>query len=87
MPIKGDGSGAECTVIMSNDQTVDSVTVSSQGSGYSYGSVDLVSGGVPTGTTVPTFDVIIPPQGGHGSDIYEELGAYNLLLYYRICIE
>ena len=53
MPIKGDGSGAECTVIMSNDQTVDSVTVSSQGSGYSYGSVDLVSGGVPTGTTVP----------------------------------
>ena len=84
MPIKGDGSGAECTVIMSNDQTVDSITVSSQGSGYSYGSVDLVAGGVPTGTTVPTFDVIIPPQGGHGSDIYEELGAYNVLLYSRI---
>ena len=84
MPIKGDGSGAECTVIMSNDQTVDSITVSSQGTGYSYGSVDLVAGGVPTGTTVPTFDVIIPPQGGHGSDIYEELGAYNVLLYSRI---
>ena len=84
VPIKGDGSGAECTVIMSNDQTVDSITVSSQGTGYSYGSVDLVAGGVPTGTTVPTFDVIIPPQGGHGSDIYEELGAYNVLLYSRI---
>jgi hypothetical protein len=84
VPIKGDGSGAECTVIMSNDQTVDSITVSSQGSGYSYGNVDLVAGGVPTGTTVPTFDVIISPQGGHGSDIYEELGAYNVLLYSRI---
>ena len=84
VPIKGDGFGAECTIIMSNDQTVDSITVSSQGSGYSYGNIDLVSGGVPTGTTVPTFDVVIPPQGGHGSDIYEELGAYNVLLYSRI---
>ena len=30
------------------------------------------------------FDVIIPPQGGHGADIYRELGAYNVLLYSRI---
>jgi hypothetical protein len=31
------------------------VTVSSQGSGYTYGNVDLVAGGVPTGTTRPVF--------------------------------
>jgi hypothetical protein len=31
-----------------------------------------------------SFDVIIPPQGGHGADIYRELGAYNVLLYSRI---
>ena len=24
------------------------------------------------------------PQGGHGADIYRELGAYNVLLYSRI---
>ena len=84
VPIKGDGAGAECTIVIDGNQQVSSVTVSSQGSGYTFGSVDLVAGGVPTGTTRPTFDVIIPPQGGHGADIYRELGAYNVLVYSRI---
>ena len=44
----------------------------------------MVGGGVPTGTTRPEFNVIIPPQGGHGANIYRELGAYNVLLYSRI---
>ena len=43
-----------------------------------------MDGGVPTGTTRPTFDVIISPTGGHGADIYRELGATNVLLYSRI---
>ena len=84
VPIRGDGTGAECTIVVDANQQVSSVTVSSQGSGYTYGNVDLVAGGVPTGTTRPSFDVIIPPQGGHGADIYRELGAYNVLLYSRI---
>jgi hypothetical protein len=84
VPIRGDGTGAECTIVIDGNQQVSSVTVSSQGSGYTYGNVDLVAGGVPTGTTRPTFDVIIPPQGGHGADIYRELGAYNVLVYSRI---
>ena len=84
VPIKGNGSGAECTLVVNNDQKIESVTISNQGSGYTYGNVDLISGGVPTGTTTPTFDVIISPQGGHGYDIYKELGAYNVLLYSRI---
>ena len=84
VPIRGDGSGAECTIVVNNDQEVESVTVSNQGSGYTYGNVDLVLGGVPTGTTRPTFDVIMSPKGGHGYDIYRELGAYNVLLYSRI---
>jgi len=33
---------------------------------------------------LPSFDVIIPPKGGHGADIYRELGAYNVLIYSRI---
>ena len=84
VPIRGDGTGAECTIVIDANQQVSSVTISNQGSGYTYGNVDLVAGGVPTGTTRPTFDVIIPPQGGHGADIYRELGAYNVLLYSRI---
>jgi len=84
VPIKGDGSGAECTISVNNDSRVESITISNQGSGYTYGNVDLVSGGVPTGTVRPTFDVIISPKGGHGANIYRELGAYNVLLYSRI---
>ena len=84
VPIKGDGSNAECTLTVGADSKVSSVTVSNQGSGYTYGSLDLSAGGVPTGTTIPRFDVIISPQGGHGKDIYRELGAYNVLLYSRI---
>ena len=84
VPIKGDGSGATCTIVVNNDQKVDTVTISNQGSGYTYANVDLVAGGVPTGTSRPTLDVIMTPQGGHGADIYRELGAYNVLLYSRI---
>ena len=84
VPIEGDGSGAECTITVGADSKVSGVTVSNQGSNYSYGSVNLVGGNVPTGTTIPTFNVIMSPQGGHGKDIYRELGAYNVLLYSRI---
>ena len=84
VPIKGNGSGAECTVVMDAASQVKNVTVSSQGSGYTFGSLDLIAGGVPTGTTRPEFNVIISPPGGHGANIYRELGAYNVLLYSRI---
>lgn len=84
VPIKGDGSGAEATIVINNDSKVESVTISKGGSGYTYGTVDLISGNVPTGSTSPIFNVIIPPQGGHGADIYRELGAYNVLVYSRI---
>ena len=84
VPIKGDGTGAECTVVVNNDQQIESVTVSNQGQDYTFGNVDLVGGGVPTGSTRPTFDVIMSPPGGHGADIYSELGAYNVLMYSRI---
>ena len=84
VPIRGDGSGAECTIVVNNDQKIESVTISNQGSGYTFGTVDLVAGNVPTGATTPTFNVIISPKGGHGADIYRELGAYNVLMYSRI---
>ena len=84
VPIKGNGRGAEATIIIGNDSKVESINISKGGSGYTYGTIDLVGGSVPTGSTSPTFDVIIPPQGGHGADIYRELGAKNVLIYSRI---
>jgi len=84
VPINGDGQGAEATVVINSSSKVESVTVSKGGSGYSFGTLDLESGGVPTGSTSAAFNVIIPPQGGHGADIYRELGAKNALVYARI---
>ena len=68
VPIQGDGSGAECTITIDGDSKVDTINVSSQGSGYTFGTVDFEAGGVPVGTTRPNFDVIVTPQGGHGAD-------------------
>ncbi len=83
VPIDGDGVGGEATVVINNDSKVESVTVSSGGEGYTFGTVNLKSGGVPSGSTKPIFNVIIPPNGGHGYDVYRELGAYNVLSYAR----
>mgnify|MGYP003132710821 FL=1 len=83
VPILGDGNGAKATVVINNDSKVETVTIADGGSGYTYGSVDLEAGGVPTGTTRPAFNVIIPPPGGHGKDIYLELGALNAMAYAR----
>ena len=84
VPIRGDGTGAQCTVTIDGDSKIGEVSVSAQGSGYTFGTLDFEAAGIPVGTTRPTFDVIITPQGGHGADIYRELGAYSVLLYSRI---
>jgi len=83
VPIRGDGSGAEATVTVDNESKIGSVTVSKGGSGYTFGTLDL-TGKIPPGTTQPVFNVIIPPQNGHGYDVYRELGASNILLYTRL---
>ena len=84
VPIKGDGTGAECTVVVNADQQIGTVEITNQGSGYTIGTVDIVAGGLPRPDSYPQLDVIIPPTGGHGKDIYKELGATNALIYSRI---
>ena len=84
VPIKGDGSGAECTVVVNADQQIGSVDITNQGSNYTFGTVDIVAGGLPRPDSYPQLDVIIPPTGGHGADIYKELGATNAIVYSRI---
>lgn len=83
VPVLGDGNGAEATIVVDNDSKVESVTLSKGGQGYSFANIDLVAGGVPVGAKSPVFNVVIPPEGGHGADIYTELGAYSVLNYAR----
>jgi hypothetical protein len=86
IPILGDGTGAKASVSVSSEGKVTNVTVTSKGSGYSYGTLDITNYISHTGvgtTTLANFDVIIPPKGGHGSDIYRELGTNKVLLYSR----
>jgi hypothetical protein len=83
VPILGDGFGAEATIVVGNDSTVESINITSGGQDYTYGIVDLNTAGV-TGDTLPTFDVIISPPGGHGKNVYRELGARSILVYSRI---
>ena len=83
VPIVGDGTGAFATIVVGQDQTVEDIFISAGGSGYTYAVVDYISAGI-NGTTIPQFDVIIPPPGGHGFDIYRELKVKNVLIYSRI---
>ena len=84
--ILGDGVGAKATVTVGNDSKIESVYITDGGSGYSHGKVDLETSGIIFGanSTLPELDVIIPPKGGHGNNIYRELGAHNVLIYARI---
>jgi len=79
--IQGDGSGAEVSVTIASG-VVSAVTVTSLGSGYTFGylsNADLVSAGI-TGLTGAELDVIIGPKGGHGFNAVKELGGYFVML-------
>lgn len=84
--IKGDGQNGKCSVVVDASGKINNVEVTAGGSGYTFGTLDLSSAGItnPSGSTDADFDVIIPPTGGHGYDIYKELGSYKVLIYSRL---
>jgi hypothetical protein len=84
IPIKGDGTGATVSISFNNNFQVESIFVTNGGSNYTYGRIDLRAGGILAAEVEPVFDVIIPPKGGHGFDIYNELGAFYVSAYARI---
>jgi hypothetical protein len=84
--IVGDGTGAEATVVINSQSQVEEVLISKGGSGYTFAKLDLKTGNFPSSSSGndPEIDIIIPPQNGHGYDIYRELGANKVLIFSQI---
>lgn len=89
VPILGDGTGGKATVTVDSFGKVSDVFVTDGGSGYTKGIIKFEPGapGITTSLTntgtLAELEVIVPPRGGHGYDIYRELGAYRVLVYTR----
>ena len=98
IPILGDGTGGKVSVTVNSQGKVSDVTVTNGGTGYTSGTVQFYPGAPGTeiggpiaglsavgvaGTSVADIEVVIPPPGGHGFDVYKELGAFRVLMYAR----
>lgn len=89
IPILGDGEGGKATITVDSFGKVSEIFVTDGGKNYTKGIIKFEPGapGIPSELTndgtLAQFDVIIPPRGGHGFDIYRELGAYRVLVYSR----
>jgi hypothetical protein len=91
IPILGDGTGGKVTIVTNSFGEVSEIIVTDGGMGYTAGIIKFEPGapGIPSDLSLGAvnnsaqFDVIIPPKGGHGYDIYRELGAYRVLVYSR----
>ena len=92
IPISGDGTGGSATVDIQGG-AVQSISIVG-GSGYTYGQVRFITGdytdgvgnnvsiAIPTSSVdQPKFEVIKKTKGGHGADIYRELGGFRVMLY------
>tara|TARA_B100001989_G_scaffold188159_1_gene137597 strand:+ start:25 stop:1656 length:1632 start_codon:yes stop_codon:yes gene_type:complete len=89
VPIIGDGSDGRAIVTV-NEGVVTRVKLADTNSkGYTYATVRFAEGASLDGKTLtvgenenePQFEVIIPPKGGHGADIYRELGGFRVMVY------
>lgn len=84
-PIEGDGFGGTALVRFDSLGYVTSAEVTSSGSGYTYATLNLESVvDKEPNSEKAIFNVIIPPPGGYGYNIYRELGAFRCLVYSRI---
>lgn len=91
VPILGDGENGVVNVEVGSDGRVSNVTIKNGGTGYTKGTILFYPNATPelSGLTqvgvasTAVFEVVIPPKGGHGYDIYRELGANKVMVYSR----
>tara|TARA_B100000424_G_scaffold271068_1_gene272345 strand:+ start:12463 stop:14085 length:1623 start_codon:yes stop_codon:yes gene_type:complete len=86
--ILGDGSGGKVQIVVDTTGKISSAKVSSGGSGYTFGVVNLGTVQInPAGSlsadNAAKLIPIIPPSKGHGHNIYKELGSDKVLIYAR----
>lgn len=93
--IKGDGTGGVIEFATDGSGTITSASVAVRGSGYTYANVLLGNGNLfsdqgltsavatPAGAT-GAIEVILPPQGGHGSDHETELNGKRVMTNIRL---
>ena len=95
VPIRGDGTGGLCTITIggsggSSGGQITAVAVTANGTGYTHANViaaDIIdqhtlqqTSSVLSFTTAPVLEVIIGPDGGHGSNPAKELGGHFCLM-------
>ena len=89
VPIIGDGSDGKAIVTVSSGVVTKIKLADTNSKNYTYATVRFDSGSPLDGKTLtvgenenePQFEVIIPPKGGHGADIYRELGGFRVMVY------
>jgi len=96
VPILGDGVNGKATITVDGSGKVSGVTITNPGSKYTTGTIQFEPGapGTETGgalngltntgagsTAIAKFEVIATPKGGHGYDIYRELGSYRVMMF------
>jgi len=84
--VNGDGVSAEAIPTLNSAYEITGVSVVNNGYDYTIGEIDAypksVSGGNIGSNNIvgPTFDVVIPPKGGHANNILDELGANKIMI-------
>jgi hypothetical protein len=93
--IKGDGSGGIVKFVTNGSGTITSAEIEARGSGYTYANVLLgngnlfadagLSSALTTGASaVGALEIILPPEGGHGSDHETELNGKRVMTNIRL---
>lgn len=93
--ILGDGTGGKVAITTNGSGNITSVTVNAAGSGYTYANVILKNGFLYTSAGLSTLatvgatakgsvEVVIPPQGGYGSDPIIELNSKRIMTNIRL---
>ena len=93
--IKGDGTGGKVKFVTNGAGTITSAEIEARGSGYTYGNVLFANGNlfsnaglssaVTTGASaVGAIEIIMAPEGGHGSDHETELNGKRVMTNIRL---
>ena len=93
--IKGDGTGGVVELVTNGSGAITSASIQARGQDYTYANVLLSNGNLFSDTGLSTavatgagatgaLEVILPPEGGHGSDHETELNGKRVMTNIRL---